>query len=117
MTTKHTPGPWRIAVDSWGRTEIESDNPRDNAEDGIVYVLASSIGGRVHGESFDDFSEVEANVKLIHAAPDLLAALEAFERIKDIWLPAEAEEQHAEEMYALHMARNNMLAAIAKATA
>lgn len=52
---------------------------------------------------------------ILKAAPDLLEALEAFERIKDIWLPAEAEEQHAEEMYALHMARANMLAAIARA--
>lgn len=75
METKHTPGPWRIAVDSWGRTEIESDNPRDNAEDGVVYVLASSIGGRRHGENYEDLSEVEANAKLIAAAPDLLKAL------------------------------------------
>jgi hypothetical protein len=72
---KHTPGPWRIAVDSWGRTEIESDNPRDNSEDGVVYVLASSIGGRRHGENYTDFSEVEANSKLIAAAPVLLQAL------------------------------------------
>ena len=72
---KHTPGPWRIAVDSWGRTEIESDNPRDNAETDQVLVLASSIGGRIHGENFDDYSEVEANVKLIAAAPELLEAL------------------------------------------
>lgn len=57
----------------------------------------------------------KAMLRVRNAAPDLLEALEAFERISALWLPAEVEEQHAEEMYALHMARNQMLSAIAKA--
>lgn len=80
---KFTPGPWRVAKDSWGRIEIESDNARDNADESQVFVLARNIGGRVHGESFDDFSEVEANVKLIAAAPDLWKALERIARPHD----------------------------------
>jgi len=75
METKHTPGPWRIATDAWGETAIESDNERDNADETQVFVLAKSIGGRIHGAEFDDRSEVEANIKLIAAAPDLLIAL------------------------------------------
>ncbi|MDO9345069.1 MAG: hypothetical protein Q7T99_16450 [Pseudomonas sp.] len=109
METKHTPGPWLI-------------------QDSTVYALnerrppvnrfhASVDSGYDNCDKRISREEVNANAKLIAAAPDLLEALEAFERIKDIWLPAEAEEQHAEEMYVLHMARNNMLAAIAKATA
>lgn len=72
---KHTPGPWRIVEGFMGRPEIESDNERDNADATQVFVLARDIGGRVHGELFDDYSEVEANIKLIAAAPDLLRAL------------------------------------------
>ncbi|NWD59434.1 hypothetical protein HX878_32535 [Pseudomonas veronii] len=118
MTTKHTPGPWRIAVDSWGRTEIESDNPRDNAEDGIVYVLASSIGGRVHGESFDDFSEVEANVKLIHAAPDLLEALLESRQVIATALKVGAPDWfNTDEKVAEHTTVKKIDAAISKATA
>lgn len=75
MEAKHTPGPWRVAKDNWGRVEIESDNERDNADPDQVFVLASSIGGRVHGSEFDDYSEVEANIKLIVTAPDMLADL------------------------------------------
>ena len=76
---KHTPGPWRIVDGFMGRAEIESDNARDNADPTQVYVLARDIGGRIHGEKFDDFSEVEANVKLFAAAPELLAALKRCE--------------------------------------
>ena len=57
-----------------------------------------------------------ADAKLIAAAPDLLAVLQAFERISDAWLPAIVGEEHEGETRALHQARNDMLAAIAKAT-
>jgi hypothetical protein len=72
---KHTPGPWRIVKGFMGEIEIESDNDRDNADDSQVYVLARDIGGKIHGETFDDYSEQEANVSLIAAAPDMLADL------------------------------------------
>lgn len=59
------------------------------------------------------WQEQERRLAPINA--QLLEALEEFERIRDIWLPAEAEEQHGEELHVLHMARNKMLAAIALA--
>lgn len=71
----HTPGPWRI-VEGFMGSEIESDNERDNKDPTQVFVLARDIGGRIHGETFDDYSERKANVCLIAAAPDLLKALE-----------------------------------------
>lgn len=73
---KHTEGPWGIEQ-YHGEINIVSCNERD-AEDGrlgIVYVLAQNIGGRIHGENFDDRSELEANANLIMTAPDLLADL------------------------------------------
>lgn len=54
--------------------------------------------------------------KVMAASQDLLEALQAFERISDIWLPATSSEEHEGEMRALHEARNDMLAAIRKAT-
>lgn len=59
-----------------GQPGIESDNERDNADETQVFVIASDIGGRIHGENFDDYSEREANIKLIASAPELLSTLE-----------------------------------------
>ena len=111
--SKHTEGPWILS-------EYEVRHPitlelrkgceifcKDNNR-----VVCEIPDYHFHAE---DVEYQSADARLITSAPDLLEALEAFERIKDIWLPAEAQEQHAEEMYALHMARNNMLSAIAKA--
>lgn len=107
MEAKHTPGPWFVQ-DDHGKRYIETCGNDDT----IAEIHRRRSKGSVYS-----CPEAWRNASLIAAAPDLLAALEAFERIKDIWLPAEAEEQHAEEMYVLHMARSNMLAAIAKAKA
>lgn len=98
----HTPGPWY----HWDSGDLLGVGKNHSDEADILNAVSQSNRPR---------SEDLANMLLIAAAPDLLEALEAFDRIKDIWLPGEAEEQHAEEMYALHMARNNMLAAIARA--
>lgn len=99
-----TPAPWLFGQDGF------------NLGNGVVYARHSNGNPKdichLHGWGADK----QANAKLIAAAPDLLAALQAFERIVDIWLPAEVEEQHGEELYALHQARNDMLAALAKAT-
>ena len=99
---KHTPGPW--THEGQGDITGIEDNGFGRGPVDVCSVYLRTVEGR-H----------EANARLIAAAPDLLEALEAFERISALWLPAEVEEQHAEEMYALHMARNQMLAAIAKA--
>jgi len=96
MTTKHTPGPW-------------------DKSGSVIKSLAGSDRKVADVRVGDE--EGQANAKLIAAAPELLATLQAFERISDIWLPATASEEHEGEMQALHQARNDMLAAIAKATA
>lgn len=103
---KYTPGPWRIVEGFMGRPEIESDNERDNADATQVFVLARDIGGRVHGELFDDYSEVEANIKLIAAAPDLLQALEGMLEAYDDGVGQDWEQPY----------RLKARAAIAKAT-
>lgn len=74
--TKHTPGPW--VVHEGDEIDIRSANPADLAQAPIYYCIAENIGGHVHGENFDDYSEVEANARLIAAAPELLEALESF---------------------------------------
>ena len=53
---------------------------------------------------------------LLRAAPELLAALQAFERINELWLPTTSDADHEDEIRVLHKARNDMLTAIAKAT-
>lgn len=115
--SKFTPGPWISETNQWGETSVKSANESDIAEWPVEYFIAEKVGGHVRGEDFTDFSEVHANAKLIAAAPCLLAAMQAFERISDIWLPVTASEEHEGEMTALHQARNDMLIAIAKATA
>ncbi len=60
MNAKHTPGPWAL-----DRSGVKVLDPREKSE----YVLAN-----VHGASI---RELEANARLIAAAPDLLEALEA----------------------------------------
>ncbi|QQD56700.1 hypothetical protein MHB_0010785 [Pseudomonas fluorescens BBc6R8] len=96
METKHTPGPW--------------------AKFGSVIRSLAGSERKVADVRIID-SEGQANANLIAAAPELMAVLQAFERISDIWLPAITSEEHEGEMQALHQARNDMLAAIAKATA
>lgn len=68
----HTPGPWLIDDDS-GPDELSV------CDESGRYEIASSVGGPVRQDSeggYNDYREVEANARLIAAAPDLLAALE-----------------------------------------
>jgi len=59
VITKHTPGPWTVAPD--GLVDID-------AADGLPVAVATGWLYRTHPECL-------ANVALIAAAPDLLAAL------------------------------------------
>lgn len=67
--SKHTPGPWQI------RGEADDITIFVPIAHGLCFEIAQSIGGQVRGKKFDDFKEVEANARLIAAAPDLLEAL------------------------------------------
>lgn len=74
MTTTHTPGPW----------EYDGD-----------YIFAAAIGGYIADPNTDDMTsgryvakrdaqvQIEANARLIAAAPDLLAALQGVLRVAD----------------------------------
>ncbi|EIU7111441.1 hypothetical protein [Pseudomonas aeruginosa] len=93
--SKHTPGPWGIER-LHGEINVISCNERDGAakDMGIVYVLARDVGGMIHGEQFDDRSEVEANARLMAAAPELLDALVALveceQTTPELWEAARA---------------------------
>ena len=61
--SKHTPGPWKVEDNPWGGTpHVRSGRRR------LLRLLA---------EGNEEIAESVANARLIAAAPDLLAALEA----------------------------------------
>ena len=108
-SNKFTPGPWEVVED----IRYEDKESQYTAGFDICNFDGTSVVG-CEGISGDSEKE-RANAILIAAAPDLLEALEGVLRISDLWLPHEVEEQHGEEMYVLHMARNKMIAAVEKA--
>ena len=65
MNTQHTPGPWSVEIDHHNNAP---EYIRAYA-DGEMYDLASVL--------CDETGNATANARLIAAAPDLLAALEA----------------------------------------
>lgn len=72
MTTQHTPGPWAVTTvgSCHGIHPAASDNERDD----ICRVAPHNY----HPNGWQAAKgEAEANARLIAAAPDLLAALEA----------------------------------------
>lgn len=100
MTTKHTPGPWTIdevvdepsrAGNYWvahlnlGHERIEAPWPDATA------TVAPCLG--LEGQPISR-EVVEANARLIAAAPDLLAALEAMVR-SDSWADADVKMVNA----------------------
>lgn len=102
--SKHTPGPWEFLGDA---DDFECRvRQKSSVKKGPGFISEITICENIGNTQ---------NARLIAAAPDLLEAIEALERIKDIWLPDVAEDQHQEEMIVLHKARTIMLAAIAKA--
>jgi len=65
--------------------------------------------------TIDDFGDAHRTGQEKRAAPELYEALEAFEKATDLWLPSIADESEYLEVEALHMLRNQMGAALAKA--
>ena len=66
MTTKHTPGPWTC-----------------NTNYSTQHYMVWDTDGNYH-EMRDEVAEMDANARLIAAAPDLLAALETLTREWDL---------------------------------
>ena len=67
MTVKHTPGPWRVEVDTDPEASWERKWPTINAE---KYEVVGCEG------FYGDYETDMANARLIAAAPDLLEALQ-----------------------------------------
>lgn len=66
--TKHTPGPWKVTT--WDKT---------NAVDGFETVITDNRGhGLATFTQFGNNAKVNANARLIAAAPELLQALQGF---------------------------------------
>lgn len=100
-TAKHTPGPWHWPHDSNSLCPVNPD-PEHSAVSEILY--ADGGYGFLGRSNSDTLAELEADRRLIAAAPDLLAALELLLLSGDV--------RDAAEKAALTQAR----AAIAKAT-
>lgn len=65
-TTRHTPGPWVVRTSATYRSQVEAIDPKGRAD-----VVARITTPRKGAEASD------ANARLIAAAPDMLASLEA----------------------------------------
>lgn len=65
MTAQHTPAPWRISARDGSRYVIPDDEHGSIAKVRLRRSIAANL------------TELDANARLISAAPELLAALEA----------------------------------------
>jgi hypothetical protein len=102
MNAKHTPGPWKAVRGNYGeRKDV------DTIQAGNLKVIEpGGIGGR-------SLAECDANVALIAAAPELLAALQAI--VQDCREVLAGREPMSMEL--IHsIANGKARAAIAKAT-
>lgn len=70
MADKHTPGPWRV----YGKGDHLRIEARRQSSGHMVIV--EGVGGYRLGDGYSDLSQLEANARLIAAAPELLEALE-----------------------------------------
>lgn len=110
--SEHTPGTWTVHP-------LWTNNPC--IENGGVFEVEEAhydVKERLE-EGCDVERVIEANARLIAAAPDLLAACEAAMRIETLWCDSSFNPSNCmgnEEGYALHLMREKFRAAIAKAT-
>jgi hypothetical protein len=80
----HTPGPWQLSLHVSNCVYWKA-----NDEYNSLYVIADDVGGRRHGENYEDLSEVEANARLISAAPEM------YEALKDLVYQVQGPDQPA----------------------
>ena len=72
-TTKHTPAPWEAITNQNGNTIIRTTCWNESAGTNCLRIIASDL----YDESNEpELAELEANARLIAAAPDMLAALQ-----------------------------------------
>lgn len=108
--TKHTPGPWRVTQE-WQTTKDGSFGVEAPTPEGPGFPTPSATGYYAmalpppHGRDPKSRATQEANARLIAAAPDLLAALQAL-------IAEHAQDDPRRETHA----QANAKRAIAKAT-
>ena len=73
MTTKHTPGPWFRNI----KPARKYPTVWAGRNTHVAVVVAGAPHGSGSGADMSD-EEIEANIDLIAAAPEMLAALEGF---------------------------------------
>ena len=79
-----TPGPWRA--------EFPDEISVRDADGGRIAILAN-LKGRLGMKGRRDTSEVEANARLIAAAPDLLEALKEMVNLVELMCPFDGPQQ------------------------
>lgn len=79
MTTNHTPGPWRALSEECDKPYIRIRGTKLGGRYKVANVLTPVYDG-VHQREAE---ETRANASLIAAAPELLAALEAWQAVCD----------------------------------
>lgn len=107
---KHTPGPWQLAF-------IKGDidiciGVQTIPENGYSQMIVNTILPNTDKEYLKEREELEANAKLISAAPDLLEVCILLDELKNKILPF-AETPHFEDAHDLI---TKAKAAIKKAT-
>jgi hypothetical protein len=91
--SKHTQSKWSIERDWFGRISIIAPAPN-----GLTFIVAQDIGGEIRKDAqgrWTDQTEVEANARLLCAAPDLLAVLQR------LWMEAELTDDEQEAVKAV----------------
>ncbi len=76
---KHTPGPWRINVSGSDRWSVDYDGPSSTYIT-ICGKRSAPVCFAVEPSAYKNDEEVEANARLIAAAPELLEAADHIDR-------------------------------------
>ena len=100
MTTKHTPGPW-IGMDKNGNFDGDhdwcaEDESRETSEVAPIWANGKVVALVVHSQDGyypGSHPSIEANARLIAAAPDLLEALHEMVDLVGMAIPFDGPQQ------------------------